>query len=560
MEDEPRSLADLVVAIGTPAAVVGSDGTVVTCNDAWERERPLCGLILDEIVHRRAEAIDELLDARPRLGVRFRRIIADGGHDVFDWRVPGDRSQREIEVRLGATGTAGRVLVMWSPHVDEIDLRCRDVERNRLTGLPGPGLFQNLVHRAIVERQLDTPAVMLIELGGLADLSRERGVELADEVTRSVATRLKACVRGRDAIGHSAEHELAVLLPDVGGPYIAEMVAHRLITELSRPIASSGGTFAIAPTLGVAIVDAAVEPAEALAIAAEELDRARERRMPRVSVATVTSRLEQRECPVGDRLRLDLSALDVVDLVPHFQPIVDIATHTVVGAEALLRWAHPEHGIVHTADFFGAALGGGLVPRIAELALSASIEAWSAARGLFPHPPPHLLLNVGPDQLVVRGAIEHLCRLLDEGDIPTEEVVLEVTEEAVQGGDLLAVLNRARSLGMRVALDDFGSGHSSLGRLRDLPVDLIKIDRSLVRGVDLDRHARQILRSIEQMATRLDIECVVEGVESAAEAGAVAEQGFRYLQGYHLGRAMPARDLVERALRGWRTTGIVTTA
>lgn len=161
---------------------------------------------------------------------------------------------------------------------------------------------------------------------------------------------------------------------------------------------------------------------------------------------------------------------------------------------------------------------------------------------------------------MVRGAIEHLCRLLDEGGIPTEEVVLEVTEEAVQGGDLLAVLNRARSLGMRVALDDFGSGHSSLGRLRDLPVDLIKIDRSLVRGVDLDRHARQILRSIEQMATQLDIECVVEGVESAAEAGAVAEQGFRYLQGYHLGRAMPARDLVERALRGWRTAGIVTTA
>lgn len=132
---------------------------------------------------------------------------------------------------------------------------------------------------------------------------------------------------------------------------------------------------------------------------------------------------------------------------------------------------------------------------------------------------------------MVRGAIEHLCRLLDEGDIPTEEVVLEVTEEAVQGGDLLAVLNRARSLGMRVALDDFGSGHSSLGRLRDLPVDLIKIDRSLVRGVDLDRHARQILRSIEQMATQLDIECVVEGVESAAEAGGGGRAGLPVFAG-----------------------------
>ena len=253
---------------------------------------------------------------------------------------------------------------------------------------------------------------------------------------------------------------------------------------------------------------------------------------------------------------VDHPGLNVIDLrdeqlVSHFQPIIDVGDGSIAGAEALLRWAHPSYGILTAGQFFGVAANGGRLDAITDTALTCAIEGWGALIRQLPSPAPRLFVNLGPSQLFERSIVSRLGRMLTAAGLIPDDVVVEITEAevATRFDDFVEVVGEIRSMGIRIALDDFGAGHSSLGRLRRLPVDVVKVDQSLVRGCDVDDRARAMLESVLAIARAMGAECIVEGVETQYEATVVTELGFRFVQGYQYGHPVSGDHFI--AMMEW---------
>lgn len=233
-----------------------------------------------------------------------------------------------------------------------------------------------------------------------------------------------------------------------------------------------------------------------------------------------------------------------------YQPIVELAGGAIVGAEALVRWQHPELGRVAPAGFVSDAEQTGVVEVLGRFVLD---EACAAARRWPPGPrgPVPVSVNVSPYQVGGGGLVADVERAIESSGLDPARLVLELTESA-EIGDVTGAaseLAEIRSLGVGVALDDLGRGYSSLLRLVRLPVDAVKIDRELVSGICGDRHAASVVRSIVSLARALEIAAVAEGVETAAERARLIELGCTLGQGYHFARAMPPGAFTARLTR-----------
>ena len=233
------------------------------------------------------------------------------------------------------------------------------------------------------------------------------------------------------------------------------------------------------------------------------------------------------------------------ELVSWFQPIVSTQTGAVVGAEALIRWVHPEAGVLAAGSFLPLITDLSLLDDVLDIALNSALAGWgqivreSGAGEL------GLLLNMSPRQLLREGSIEEVAALATRHGIDLNTIVVELTEDSLEAAsDLSHVLVRAHELGFRVVLDDFGTGHSSVGRLRSLVVDGIKVDQGLLRGAELDPRAWQILASTISLAAAISVDCIVEGVETAAERDVLDALEVQFAQGYFYGYPQSASEFV----------------
>jgi EAL domain-containing protein (putative c-di-GMP-specific phosphodiesterase class I) len=307
----------------------------------------------------------------------------------------------------------------------------------------------------------------------------------------------------------------------------------------------------VIPWVGVAVADRCVDADAVFETACRLLDQLRGGSVPRVSLAAgdAVGRVVTTRVTHGERV-IDLTDFRQDDLVAYFQPIVDNTDGTVVAAEALARWRHPIHGVLTAGDFFGTAASAGMLGDLTDQALVNAAETWADLREGLPELRPRLFVNLSPEQMLGPMLPQRLVHLLRATNIPADELVVEITENALSShlDDILAVMADIRSLGIRIALDDFGSGYSSLSRLRRMPVDVIKIDQELVAGLETDVKGQQMLGRLAAMADDLELEAVVEGVETAADALIVAELGFRYVQGYYYGHPVAADRFVERVM------------
>lgn len=245
------------------------------------------------------------------------------------------------------------------------------------------------------------------------------------------------------------------------------------------------------------------------------------------------------------RLLSDLrTALDREDLTLHFQPKVDLRTGTVTGVEALLRWAHPRHGPIAPDEFLGLAEQTNLMPDITRFVLRLALVAATAlGRAGFPLT---MSVNLSSSDLMDSGLPARVERLLVEHDLPAERLVVEVTENSVMADRTraLGVLRQLREGGVRVSVDDYGTGHASLAYLRELPVDELKLDRSFLVGVPHDIHNAAIVRSTVELAHALDLSIVAEGVEDADCQAWLRRLGCDVGQGFHISHPMPFEDLL----------------
>jgi diguanylate cyclase (GGDEF)-like protein len=421
-----------------------------------------------------------------------------------------------------------------------------------LTGLGNMRRFYDKVDRLIAERA-DDPApftVGIIDLDGFKPINDLFGHQAGDEILIQVAMRLRAAMEGQSAVTRVGADEFAFLLPLVFSEEAATEKAKMLIEILSAPYDLGERMARLSASVGCSLFYSGDETTEILVHKAETaLYQAK--RTGRGRVVVFTREMEEaakRVTRIEQALRRAVAAGEVE---PHFQPIVDLHDRRVIGFETLARWTDQDLGSVPPSIFIPIAEERGIIGPLSQLVLRKAAEAarnWP--RDLF------LSFNLSPSQLVDQNTGLHILAILDRTGFDPRRLEIEITETGLMSDPVSAekIVNDLRGVGIRVSLDDFGTGQSSLGRLRDFRFDKLKIDRAFVSSILEDRPSEHIIRAILAMCDGLGMEVVAEGIEEEAQAERLIQFGCGGGQGYLFGKPANAdatlgylRDSLRRA-------------
>jgi diguanylate cyclase (GGDEF)-like protein len=411
-------------------------------------------------------------------------------------------------------------------------------ETDDLTKLPNRRAVRAwLAHDLAARRPL---SLMLLDLDGFKEINDSLGHRAGDTVLMMVAVRIREAVGPRVRVARLGGDEFAIVV--AGTDEIALMeTAHGVLRELAKPLLVEGIEISLGASIGVTVVDAAsIDGSEAMRRADVAMYQAKSSGL---GVALYDAELDE-----FSRSRLQLAedlrkALNEGQIEVWYQPQLDAATMEVAGLEALVRWRHPQQGVISPVTFLPAARRAGLMARLSELvarrAVEDLLERQRAGIDL------RVAINCAPPELLGPSFLPMLYTLLAEREVAANQLVLEVTEDSFLADpqhthDLLLGL---RSHGVQVSIDDYGTGFSSLAYLRNLPVQELKIDRGLIGNVATDPRSRMIVASTIQLAHALELRIVAEGVENAADLTELVAMGIDTVQGYHLARPMTADEL-----------------
>jgi diguanylate cyclase (GGDEF)-like protein len=421
-----------------------------------------------------------------------------------------------------------------------------------LTGLPNRALLDDRLSQAIASsRRTGTSlAVLFVDLDGFKIVNDLFGHHVGDQLLREMADRLAEARRSSDTVARFGGDEFVVVCPDVRTSAAACRIAEHLLAELSRPAAVDGVEHRLTASIGIAVTSrgAMSQSAEMLLRNADTaMYRAKEEGRDGWEIFDDAMRdrvLERFEVERGLR-----AGMDNGDLSLAYQPMVDLETGAVVGAEALLRWHRPGYGTVLPGGFLGVAEESGLIVPIGRWALEEALcdlALWCKERSV-----PEgfrLWVNVSPHQLANPQFAELVRELMDERDLPASLLGVEVVEEALRDvGATAKMLHGLRDIGVSINLDDFGAGHSNLSWLQELPITGLKIDRRFVANLDDtdDDRGAAIVSGLIGLGRALGLSVVGEGVETEAQAGALRRMGCEHAQGYYFGYPGPAAHLWE---------------
>jgi len=435
---------------------------------------------------------------------------------------------------------------------DSADRNRHQATHDGLTGLPNRVLLRDRVEQALAaaSRTEGEVAVLLIDLDRFKEINDTLGHTYGDELLCQVGPRLESVLREGDTVARLGGDEFAVLLPVVDGADEAKVVAERLRGALHRRFDVQGVALDLEASVGIALspwhgtdVEELLRNADIAMYVAKEVKAGAVLFIPEEH-ATGRTRLSV----LGD-LRTALESRD--ELFLHYQPKVTLDGERVEGLEALLRWQHPEHGLVPPAEFIPVAEGTGIIIRLTERVLGMALTAmrgWLDCDLAVP-----VAVNLSARCLLDASLPDLVARLLVEHGVPASLLRLEVTESAVMSdaARCMDVLQRLHELGVRLSIDDFGTGYSSMVHLRRLPVDELKIDRSFVLGMTTMPADAVLVRTAIDLGHNLGLTVVAEGVEGLEHADALRVLGCDVAQGYHFARPMGEDDvtaLLERSV------------
>ncbi|MBP2292903.1 EAL domain-containing protein [Azospirillum rugosum] len=460
-----------------------------------------------------------------------------------------DGSLVDVEVLGEAIEHDGRPA--WVVAVRDLRERKQAEERLRhmahhdlLTQLPNRALFNDRLEQALAlaERDGGAVAVLCLDLDRFKAVNDLLGHHGGDALLQQVAQRLLRAANDQDTVARFSGDEFVVLQTRVAQPAGAEAVAKRMVAALGAPFDLDGQPVRIGTSIGIALYPQDARAGEALLRNADTaLYRAKAdgRGTYRFFEAEMDARLQERR-----RLERDLQqALLGEQLTVHFQPLGDCTTQQIVGFEALVRWNHPERGLVAPSDFIPMAEETGLIVPLGEWVLrEACREAvrWPSSI--------RVAVNLSPVQFRHADLAERVIGILKDTGLPPERLELEVTEGVLidDSARALSTLKALKDAGIRISLDDFGTGYSSLSYLQSFPFDKIKIDRSFIGNMPTNEDSRAIVRAIIALARSLRITVTAEGVETEEQLRLLRSESCNQVQGYLLGRPAPADDVSAR--------------
>jgi diguanylate cyclase (GGDEF)-like protein/PAS domain S-box-containing protein len=518
--------------------VVDADTTVRYVTDSITpllgyRPREVLGRKLVELAHPSDAAHLRKVAASEPGGHAFEcRLWKRGGALVFMEWVQGVRSGAPGCILTGRDVSERRQL--------EQELR-HQAFHDSLTGLANRALFEDRLSHALAGRSRTGGGltVLFVDLDDFKTVNDSLGHSAGDELLRAVGERLGHNLRGTDTAARLGGDEFGVLLEDASTFTAAAETARRLLAALEPPFLIEGRQLNVSASIGIAVADAGSEAMQLMRNADLAMYEAKGRggaqwRLFEESMhATALGRLE-----LGSQLQ---RAVEEQQFELHYQPIVRLSDAVVVGAEALIRWRHPERGLLQPKEFLPLAEQTRLIVPIGHWALTeacATLAAWEEA---FPRPDPLFLsVNISMRQLHERDVVDDVRAALAEAGIEPQQLVLEITESVLadEAEATLSRLQRLRALGVRLAVDDFGTGYSALSYLQRFPIDILKIDRSFVEHARRASTSLSLVRSIVQLGRSLHLELVAEGIEEAEQAEELLAMGVTSGQGFYFAEAL----------------------
>jgi diguanylate cyclase (GGDEF)-like protein len=415
--------------------------------------------------------------------------------------------------------------------------------RDTLTGLPNRALLADRL-RQVVSRsnRLHSPlALLYLDLDRFKVVNDSLGHDAGDRLLVQAASRLQSCVRGPDTVGRFGGDEFVVITEDLDGPRAAVRIAMRVVQAFTRPFDLDGNEAYVTASVGIAFhtgqgdtADSLLRDADAAMYRAKDAGGGRYEIFDSDMRACATERF-QTEAALRHAIERD-------ELRVHYQPQVGVKTGELLGFEALVRWDRPGDGLVRPGMFIPVAEETGLVVPIGAWVLGQAcrqVAEWNRRRTT----PARIAVNVSGRQLTQPGLPEVVDRVVHDTGIRPEWLTLEITESVLVRDPQVALLRLAqlKELGVRVAIDDFGAGYSSLTYLERFPLDIVKIDRVFVRDLVKDERNVLIVRSVIDLAHALGYEIVADGVETAEHLALLGELGCDVVQGYRVGVPMDRR-------------------
>src|ERR671912_98387 len=411
-----------------------------------------------------------------------------------------------------------------------------------LTDLPNRQLFMDRLGQALrrTGRGHKRVAVLFMDLDKFKVVNDSLGHEVGDFLLTLVAQRLRLCLRPEDTLARFGGDEFVVLIEAVDDPSQAVQVAERITEEIRRPFNMEGRDLYVIASIGISLGDAQTHDTDDLLREADTaMYRAKDeggdfRVFNPAMYERAFSRLE-----VENDLR---RAIEQEEFVVYYQPMVDLQTGELWGMEALVRWDHPERGLLEPSEFVPVAEQSGLVIPMGEQILREACFRAKEWQEENPRIPPLVMsVNLSASQLSRLDLAETVERVLEETGLEGSRLTLDVTETVyvkVLAANT-AMLDRLRALGVRFSIDDFGTGYSSLSYLRRLPADAIKIDKSFVKGVGDNVEETAVGRMVIKLAHTLGLEVIAEGGETEEQATLLKEMGCDFAQGYHFSKPLP---------------------
>jgi len=548
---------EILDALPEHIAILDRNGKILTVNKPWREfsrssyqapYRSLEGENFLELCRHAAREGDSAIEAIGR-GVK---AVIDGTMIDFALEFPCSCNNRNQWFMARASRFTGhrqqRTVLTYTP-ITELKQAEKEIEKlayfDSLTGLPNRLLLKDRLDYAIdwALRERESLAVMFLDLDHFKVINDSLGHSAGDELLKSVAERLTGCMRKTDTVARLGGDEFVVILPNVKRISDVSSLSRKILYSLTSPFYIKEREVFTSTSIGISLFPDDGSDAETL-IRNADLAMYQAKEHGRNASQFFSDEMNEK---LLYRLEIETGlhhAIEQENFFLEYQEQVDLSSGTVTGVEVLLRWNHPEKGLLYPNRFLDIAEETGLIVPIGEWVIRTACQQNRRWRDLG-LPPILVSINLSPRQLLHLDLVETIQNALHESRFEAESLQLEITEGSVKGHfkQIRTVLNELSSLGVNIAIDSFGSGFSSLAQLQHLPLNKLNIDHSFIRKISNESKETAIIRSIIATAHNLGLEVIAEGVETEMQYNFLKRYNCNFIQGYHFNKPVPAAEM-----------------